>query len=197
MKKLLFFTMLLICAVSLNAQVDSIKIIPTENVYETSLNDVNKIIKNNKKPFNNFKFKSEQIVLNTTNVPYLDTIIHSGLYYLPIKNIIIQIKDFEKCNLKSYDNNYDAHIIKHEDYYIIYIKKFSKFKYITILSHELIHLKQHYNNELKLINKNTSIWKGDTINVNSYKYDDRPWEEDALNNQYELEKKMKQKLFKK
>lgn len=40
MKKIIIFTMLLICVVSLNAQVDSIKIIPTENVYETTLNDV-------------------------------------------------------------------------------------------------------------------------------------------------------------
>ena len=40
MKNCIIFIILLICAVSLNAQVDSIKIIPTENIYETSLNDV-------------------------------------------------------------------------------------------------------------------------------------------------------------
>lgn len=145
--------------------------------------------------FNKFSFDSNKIVLNNTKIPYLDTIIQSGLQNLPIDNVIVQINDFNSYTLNSFDKNYDAHIIQYEGYYIIYIKKFSKQEYIRILSHELIHLKQYYTNELKISN-NITIWKGDTINVNSYKYDDRPWEKDALDNQYELEKKMRKILFK-
>ena len=78
---------------------------------------------------------------------------------------------------------------------IIYIDNFSRDEYITILSHELIHLKQYYNGELK-INSTDVIWKGDIIDLTLYTYENRPWEREAFDNENKIYFEMKKILYK-
>jgi hypothetical protein len=56
----------------------------------------------------------------------------------------------------------------------------------------MIHLKQYYNNWLHL-NNGTFTWKGKQY-PGSTPYFDRPWEKEAMKDQYGIEKQVK-KLY--
>lgn len=147
------------------------------------------------KLFNKFPFETYHHVINTTNVLYLDTIVHAGLQILKIDSVIVVIKPLiNKEGILPGDLDVKGYI-KGEGYtYIIFIDDFSKEESIKILSHELIHLKQYYNNELKIIN-NIPVWKGDTIKLDKYDYNQRPWEKEAFANEYDLGLKMNKILY--
>jgi hypothetical protein len=158
-----------------------------------------KIATYKEKTFNKFTFKTNHYVFNRTDALYLDTIVHAGLQKLDIDSVIVVIRPLiNKEGILSGDMEFKAHIKGEEYSYIIYIGNFSRDENISILSHELIHLKQYYRNEIKIINEGkTPIWKGDTIDVNGYTYENRPWEKEAYGNQYKLSEKMKTLLYKK
>lgn len=147
--------------------------------------------------FNKFPFEKNHYVFNTTEVNYLDTIVHSGLQKLEIDSVIVLVKPLvNKQGLLPGDMDVKAHIKGENCQYIIYIDKFSREEYIQILSHELIHLKQYYKHEFKLEGNGTiPIWKGDTINVKNYTYENRPWEKEAYGNSSKLAEEMKKLLY--
>jgi hypothetical protein len=154
-----------------------------------------KIVTYKEKPFKKFTFKTYNHVFNTTKISYLDTIVHSGLQSLKIDSVIVVIEPLIN-NEKLLPGDLDTKAyIKGEKYsYLIFIGNFSRTDNILTLSHELIHLKQYYNNEL-IINGNMQIWKGDTINISNISYEKRPWEIDAFSKQKQLELDMIKILY--
>lgn len=155
-----------------------------------------KITTHKEKSFNKFDFNPKHIVLNTTEISYLDTIVHSGLQNIDIDSVIIVIKPLIKINdpLISDDIEIKAYIKGEGHQYIIFISKENKINSIQFLSHELIHLEQYYNKKL-IIENNIILWNNDTINIQDYNYNDRPWEKEAFSKQYSLESKMKNILY--
>lgn len=158
-----------------------------------------KIISYEEKKFNKFEFESSYNIFNETETNYLDTIVYSGLKILNIDSIIVIIKPMEikKHSLIPDDLDLKAHIISNRVQYIVYMSKMSKSNSIKILSHELIHLKQYYNKELIVINKDSIFWKNKLIDPYNYSYEDRPWEKEAFAKQHDLEIKMKDMLYEK
>lgn len=64
---------------------------------------------------------------------------------------------------------------------------------LSIVCHEMIHLKQYYNKDLELdgyIFKWKGKWYKDPI-----PYFDRPWEKEAIKEQYEIERQVKKLYF--
>lgn len=157
-----------------------------------------KIFTYKEQTFNKFDFKNYHHVFNMTETLYLDTIVHSGLQSLNIDSVIVIIKPLkDKEGLLPGDLVTKAYIKTNGVQYIIFIDKSNRIDNITILSHELIHLKQYYKNELILINDGkTPIWKGDTINLKNYTYENRPWEKEAFDNQNRIASEMKKMLYK-
>lgn len=155
-----------------------------------------KIVTYKEPMFNKFPFQKNHYVFNTTEINYLDTIVHSGLQKLEIDSAIVIIKPLINKQGLLGDMDVKAHIIGENYQYIIYIDRFSRYENIEILSHELIHLKQYYKHEFKLVdNGKTPIWKGDTINVKNYTYENRPWEKEAYANSSKLAEEMKKLLY--
>lgn len=154
-----------------------------------------KITTYKEKTFNKFDFNTKHLVLNTTEISYLDTIVHAGLQNIDIDSVIIVIKPLIKINdpLIS-DVDIKAYIKGEGIQYIIFISKENKINSIQFLSHELIHLEQYYNKKL-IIKNDVILWNNDTINIKDYNYNDRPWEKDAFYRQYDLESKMKNILY--
>lgn len=64
---------------------------------------------------------------------------------------------------------------------------------LPIVCHEMIHLKQMYNGQLQIVNKNFK-WKGKDY-PGSMPYFDRPWEKEAVAEQLSIEKKVKKLYF--
>lgn len=147
--------------------------------------------------FNKFDFKTYHHIINTTEITYLDTIIHSGIQELNIDSVIIVIKPLiDKQVLLPGDLETKAYIKGSGYQYLIFIGKYSREENIQTLSHELIHLKQYYKGEMKIVNQGkTPIWKGDTINIKDYTYENRPWEKEAYENSNDLSTKMKLLLY--
>lgn len=158
---------------------------------------VYKISTYKEKTFNKFPFKRYHYVYNLTQVSYLDTIVHAGLQTLNIDSVTVVIKPLiNKEGILPGDLITKAYIRGEGFQYIIFIDKFNRDENITTLSHELIHLKQYYKFEMKLVNKGTiPIWKGDTINIKNYTYENRPWEKEAYDNQYKIESQIKKILY--
>jgi len=157
-----------------------------------------KISTHKETPFTKFTFKSYHYVINTTEIPYLDTIVHAGIQSLLIDSVTIVIKPIINNIVLPDDLEAKAYIIGNGYQYVIYIGKLSRIDYITALSHELIHLKQYYKKELILANNGkTPIWKGDTIDIKNYTYENRPWEKEAYDNQDKIAGKMKLLLYNK
>lgn len=153
------------------------------------------------KPFEKINFKSYHYVTNKTNTSYLDTIVHSGLEVLNIDTVYIIIKnlpELKKDNEIDKDLEFHAFILGNEKQYVIYIKSGNRLENISILSHELVHLKQYYTKRLiPTENDSIVIWEGKKMNVLDYKYNDRPWESEAFSSQEDVSKKMKEILYKK
>jgi hypothetical protein len=158
-----------------------------------------KIFTYKEQTFNKFEFKHYHKVFNMTETSYLDTIVHSGLQSLNIDSVIVIIKPLKnKEGMLPGDLVAKAYIKTNGIQYIIFIDKLDRNENITTLSHELIHLKQYYKKELILIdNGKIPIWKGDTINLNEYTYENRPWEKEAYDNQNKIASEMKLLLYNK
>ena len=67
---------------------------------------------------------------------------------------------------------------------------------ITIISHELIHLKQYFTKELVYSN-GVIYWDKKEFVLNDIGYGDRPWETDAFKKEIQLSNKIKSVLYNK
>jgi len=151
--------------------------------------------------FKNIEFKQENFILNQTNKPYLDTILHVGLKHLNIKGVTILVKDLNneiKDKITEQDGLItEAFIFGEGNQYIIYIDDFNRIKSIIVLSHELIHLQQYHDE--RIINYDDEMVWNNMIYTNEeikdMYYFNRPWEKEAFDNQEGLNKKIKKDLY--
>jgi hypothetical protein len=146
--------------------------------------------------FKVIKLETKNSVSNRTDIDYLDTIVHVGLSKLGIKNtyvIIYPITEDIK-QLFSNDLKLEAHIRGFNGQYIIWIDKLSRQENITVLSHELIHLNQYQTKKLIYID-DTVIWNGERVDLTNIPYQDRPWEKEAFDKEFGLEREIKKELF--
>lgn len=159
---------------------------------------VYKLITYKEAPFDNkIEFDSANLIFNTTTNKFLDTVVYVGTNILGVKDLIITIKPLTNESVPSSMDDYDLNgkILNMNNMYHIYIRDFGKDRSIETISHELIHLKQYYTGKL-VINKATIIWEGKPFSIVNLKYAEYPWEIEAFKEQKELEKKMKDFLYK-
>jgi len=159
------------------------------------------IYQSNKKEniyFNKIELTKNNYVRNGTELRYIDTVASVGLDILDIKLVTLYIKPLSVIDC---DVNLvlKAHIVAGDNQglfkqYLIEIDKSNKREIISIISHELIHLKQYNSNELKM-SEEYLIWKNDTLVDNIPEYFDRPWEIEAEKEGKILEKKIRAILY--
>lgn len=138
-------------------------------------------------------------IVNFSSYPLATNIIVLGLQELSINKINIEIHNMEQSHINNFDNNgFDlkAYIIPKSGYYKVGISKNISDSYlVTTLSHELIHLKQFYDNRLVIIDKNNVIWEGKQLKIYPENYESREWEIEAFINQGKISKKIQDKLW--
>lgn len=155
------------------------------------------ISKQKEKYFKPIAIENNNIFNRVSNKTYLDTIAYAGIKSLNLQGLIIVIKPLTDEVKNNFSSEFDlkAYIIGQDDTYIIYVDtNLSKSEYISTFSHELIHLEQYYTKKL-IMNNNIPIWKGEQMNLNNIKYQDRPWEIEAFSKQRDLEQKMNNFLY--
>lgn len=136
-------------------------------------------------------------ILNLSNVEYANDIIYAGLDELDIDSVNVIVATFpDKLSnklLQSADLHVDALITYDNGMYMIYIKNSSQSRLTKVLSHELIHLKQMRTG--RLVNKKTHIeWEGKPYK--NIPYEQREWEDEAFNGQYQLKQRIFNRLYK-
>ncbi len=60
-----------------------------------------------------------------------------------------------------------------------------------VLAHEMVHVKQYVKQELEIIDQQYALWKGKSYNFERVHYRQTPWERDALRNDNQLARLLK------
>lgn len=151
------------------------------------------------KEFKRHTFPETLNVNNFTDHRYVDTmtmiVLHKIYGYDTMSVNIFNLN----ANI---DNEIDfaAHIMKYDDEehaYGMYIVENPSISLSKIISHELIHLKQFEDGNLKHISDDNSkmIYLNDTIDLNAVDYFDREFEIDAFSKQNKIHKQLKSQLY--
>lgn len=147
------------------------------------------------KPFKQVSISSTNIVVNTTNKAYLDTIVIVGLNELKVSGITIHIAELNNVIKKKLnDLDYQAILVNDNDFYVLYVGDYTRGYYIPIIAHELIHLKQYKEKKLSLKN-NIFYWYDKEYPTTGILYTDRPWEAEAFTGQLDLSTKIRKVLY--
>ena len=133
-------------------------------------------------------------IVNYSQVPNIEYYVRMGLELLHINTINVVIHNLDKELKKTFSKGYEleGYVSKLEGGYIIHVAKgLTKKELITMLSHELIHIKQYESNEL-IVCKDTIIWQGhDLTALTNSEYEFRPWEVDAFNKEESIQHQLK------
>lgn len=149
--------------------------------------------------FNRYDFTtSTNYVINQGPKPYLDTIIHAGMDVLNIKNHPVLIRTMDESRAKIGDEIVTyAYIISDGYRSVIYITdEISRREAIGIIAHELIHLKQYDERSLVILTGPIVAFRGIPYSIATLPYNERPWEIEAFNEGWILEKTLKEILIK-
>lgn len=140
-----------------------------------------RINKYQERSFVKMSFTNSNYINNKTELKYLDTILYVTLDYFKLSGLSVTISNIPKITNSSLGENYDLNgYIKGENLqYVIYIAKMNKYDCIKTIIHEVIHLQQYHSNNLQVFG-NTVIWKYEIYNLQNTKYEDRPWEKEAV-----------------
>jgi hypothetical protein len=140
--------------------------------------------------FNQTEFYIENTIINLTDFNYLDTIIHNALNHYNITGqiVVVRLLDEKIKTLFSIppDIIYEGFIIYHRpNKYTIFTSGDNRLKNIDIIAHEVVHLKQYYENRLILdsFSKNYISFNGVVYDLDKIDYFDRPWEKEAFSQQ--------------
>lgn len=139
------------------------------------------------------------VVYNYSSTPYLDTVTYIGLDRLGIRNVHVMVFDIKKHIVPKvlYDHIVNGFIIQSNDtlYQIFVRPNLNRFKYITIMSHELIHIQQLYCGRLVVDEVNVAFWDGRKYVIDDVHYFDRPWEVHAYREEVRVSRELRNILF--
>ena len=152
--------------------------------------------------FKTIQLSTTNTIYNETDMDYLDTIVDVGIRELKLDNIEVEIRPMDimiqdKFNTNNTNNTLKAFIVKlSENNYMVYSSRISREEALTMLSHELIHLKQYYDGRLKIQDSSHVLWNNrDIIDLINVEYNDRPWEREAYDNQKDMEVRIRKVLY--
>jgi hypothetical protein len=103
-----------------------------------------------------------------------------------------QISDAAKSQ---FHGDLKAHIRYYNNGFYLFTGPLSRNQSIEVLCHEVIHMQQYSSGDLIYDNGNIT-WKGETLELNSKEYENRPWEKDAFSRQTQLIKSVEDVLYK-
>ena len=147
------------------------------------------------KQFKKITINTTNFVVNTTNKSFIDTIHFVGMNELNVTGATVFVTPLtDKVKSKLNDMDYQALLTGENGFYTLFVGDFGRDYYITILSHELTHLKQYETKRL-IITNNVPFWEGKEWKVQGILYTDRPWEAEAFNNQTQLGNKIRKILY--
>jgi len=136
---------------------------------------------NEEPSFNNVELKQGNSIVNGTLPTFYDTILSVGLELAGIEGVTVNIEELSDNAKKQFDGELNAHIRYVGGRFYLFIDPLSKRRAITVISHEIIHMKQYLDGTFKYDDANELItWDGEAYLLEGINYNDRPWESEAF-----------------
>lgn len=158
-----------------------------------------KLYTRKERTFKIVQIDKNNFIQNKTDKPYLDSIVHVGMNELGINGTYIIIRSLTKETKKQFSTDIElkAYIKGLGKQYVIWVDDMGRDETITVLSHELIHLRQYYNGKL-VVSDGLIKWNNQIIPVNelsTIEYNVRPWEIEAFQEQRYLDIDIRKVLY--
>ena len=155
------------------------------------------LIQSNKEAyFNSIQFKNENYINNRTDMKFTDTILRVGLDKLGLKDVVVLVQPLTESAKQSLgpDTQLKAHVRQEQNGYIVWMDNISRTEALTVLSHEILHIKQYESGRL-VVNGTNVIFDGKQYDINEIPYEQRNWEIEAFHDQTEMETYIRDILY--
>jgi len=134
---------------------------------------------NKEVPFETVELKEENSVINGVLPTFYDTILSVGLDLAGIKGVTVTIEELPEEAKKSFNGELNAHVRYLDGSFYLFIDPLNKKKAITVISHEIVHMRQYLDGTFKY-DDGRITWNGRAYLLEDITYDDRPWETEAF-----------------
>lgn len=148
------------------------------------------------RPFKKVILSENNRITNYTRYPYLDTIAYVGLDSIGMCDITLEIKKLsEEAKINLPDGyNLRGLIYGTGSQYTMWVADAERKEHVTIIAHELIHLRQYYSKQL-IYDGFYVYWNRAKYDLKEIDYGMRPWEADAFEQEVILERKILKALY--
>lgn len=137
------------------------------------------------KPFNPVTLTNDNSIENSVYPSYYDTILNVAMSQMNLSGNIVIIQPLSDNAKSQFDGELKAHIRYFNGKFYLFTINLDRKDAIEVLSHEVIHMDQYTSGNL-IYNNNGVTWMGETMDLNSKEYEQRPWENDAFKRQSQL-----------
>jgi hypothetical protein len=118
-------------------------------------------------------------IYNSSLPTYYDTIVNVGLKLAGIEGISVNVEELSNEAKQAFGGELNAHVRYLDGRFYLFIDPLSKRKAITVISHEIVHMKQYLDGTFKY-DDGRITWNGQLYLLEDITYDDRPWETEAF-----------------
>ena len=139
-------------------------------------------------------------IVNQTDNSYYDTIAHYSLNFLGIENQKVIIADLSMANISEdvVDGNVRGGLGQlGNGTYVMFLANMSKDEALTIIPHEIIHLKQFHDGYYINVDANNVIFRNNHYKLSETEYYNRPWEIEAYDKGRILSKELRDSIVRK
>lgn len=135
--------------------------------------------------FREVGLKDENLIVNSELPSFYDTILSVGLEVAGIKGISVNVEKLSDEAKQSFPGELNAHVRYFNDGFYLFIEPLTRKQAITIISHEIVHMKQYLDGRF-IYQDGTIIWNGDTYLLDEINYENRPWESEAFDQESQI-----------
>jgi hypothetical protein len=145
-------------------------------------------------PFESVELKEENSVINGVLPTFYDTILSVGLDLAGIRGVTVTIEELPDEAKKSFNGELNAHVRYLDGSFYLFIDPLNKKKAITVISHEIIHMKQYLDGTFQYDNGKIT-WNGEAYLLEDINYDNRPWESEAFQMEGQLASQISEVVY--
>jgi len=156
------------------------------------------VVTQKEKYFDRIELPQTTMVVNKTQLNYLDSIVYVGISELHLTPTVIVLRELTDKNQPTgdiEDLKLMAYIQGKNHQYILNIRKMSRDNSLTVISHELIHLLQREEERFIAVDGKIIFQDIEYTIENMPDYKQRPWEVEAYSKQSKLRKKIEKVLY--
>jgi hypothetical protein len=125
-----------------------------------------------------------------------DTILRIALDVENLKNITLVILELDEKSKTEFDGELRAKIIQYDEIYYLYVNDLTNKELITVLSHEVIHIRQYESKKIIYDRKTKKVfWENEVVDLDLVPYEKRPWEIEAFAQEGDLSIKVEKIIY--